>query len=310
LQIETLEKNLYHVTATPQGFYVNGTTEDNFDPNPSSKPYHSATLLGLLWKLSPRFKDEFPRLIACRTKKHPFEVTPIPFPVPQWISPVKEHTYDTNRAEEALFTILGNDPRIQQREWNEEYQSCRELPSGTMEERIIRDRTLFKIHCDFVDAATKGAKAVVDKCLLPINPVDPEPAQVYIQNNIFFSYAVDSKNLDEKLWNNKAAYVNANNDLKGVIAFNEADVRGIHTLATCIVDYRGYRVIAQSIIPGILQGEQGSKHVYGSIDEGKTFAWNDKYHSLMKEAAKKLNIKEHTVIDKDGNKFTLCCPVE
>lgn len=57
-----------------------------------------------------------------------------------------------------LIINMIKSPRIQQREWNEEYQSCRELPSGTMEERIIRDRTLFKIHCDFVDAATKGAK--------------------------------------------------------------------------------------------------------------------------------------------------------
>jgi protein TIF31 len=43
------------------------------------------------------------------------------------------------------------------RDWNEEYQSCKELPSETIQERIMRDRAIVKINCDFVDAATKGA---------------------------------------------------------------------------------------------------------------------------------------------------------
>jgi protein TIF31 len=311
LEIETLEGKTFHVTATADGFYLNGSQGTTFSPNAMSKPHKSHTLLGLLWELSPLCKDYFPKLLTARTRRHPFEVTPVPFDVPKWIDIPPKHSYDANRAEESLFTILGNDPRIQQREWNEEYQSCKELPSGTMDEKLVRDRTLFKIHCDFVDAATRGAKAVVDKALLPINPIDPKPAQVYIQNNIFFSFAVDTKEKVKLKMSNELdqfAHANANNDLKGVRAFNEADIRGIYTLATAIVDYKGYRVIAQSIIPGILQGDQGSKHVYGSIDEGKTFTAEEKYHTLMKEAAAKLRIKEHTITDKDEKKHTLCSP--
>lgn len=312
LHVETMEGKKVHITATPNGFYINASKDNAFDPSPAPKSATSHTLLGLLWSVSPTFKKEFPNLLSARTKKHPFEVTPVPFQTMKWLEPASKHQYDANRAEEALFTVLGNDPRVQQREWNEEYQSCKELASGTMEERIIRDRNLFKIHCDFVDAATKGARAVVDKSLLPINPMDPKPAQVYIQNNIFFSYAVDSKEDGDvkKFEMDQNAYANANNDLRGVVAFNEADVRGIHTLASSIIDYRGYRVIAQSIIPGILQNDQGSKHVYGSIDEGKSFVWDEKYHNLMKEAAEKLFLKEHTVLDKEGKEFTFCCPVE
>jgi protein TIF31 len=177
-----------------------------------------------------------------------------------------------------------------------------------MEERIIRDRTLFKIHCDFVDAATKGAKSVIEKCLLPINPTDPEASQVYIQNNIFYSYAVDSA--DEKKFGTKNAYLTSNNDLKGVKVFNEVDVRGVHTLATCIVNYRGYRVICQSIIPGILQGEQGSKHIYGSIDEGKTFSMDEKYHKIIEEVSNKLNLKEHVVYDANEGEQKVYVPIE
>ena len=54
-------------------------------------------------------------------------------------------------------------------------------------------------------------------------------------------------------------------DLQGVVALNNADVPGLHTLATCVMDYMGKRIVAQSIIPGILQGEETTKLVYGSV---------------------------------------------
>lgn len=40
------------------------------------------------------------------------------------------------------------------------------------------------------------------------------------------------------------------NDLQGVRAYSNLDMKGLYTLGTVIVDYRGYRVTAQSIIPG------------------------------------------------------------
>ena len=57
---------------------------------------------------------------------------------------------------------------LQFRDWNEEFQSSRELPRGTVRyqlqwwskicrERIIRDHAIVKVNNDFVEAATKGA---------------------------------------------------------------------------------------------------------------------------------------------------------
>lgn len=40
------------------------------------------------------------------------------------------------------------------------------------------------------------------------------------------------------------------NDLQGVRAYFSVDNEGLYTLGTVVVDYRGYRVTAQSIIPG------------------------------------------------------------
>ena len=40
--------------------------------------------------------------------------------------------------------------------------------------RILRDRALYKVTSDFVDAAIKGAIGVIGRCIPPINPTDPE----------------------------------------------------------------------------------------------------------------------------------------
>lgn len=48
------------------------------------------------------------------------------------------------------------------------------------------------------------------------------------------------------------------------------DIEGLHTIGTVVVDYRGVRVIAQTIIPGILEKNQEESIVYGSNDNGKT----------------------------------------
>jgi len=49
---------------------------------------------------------------------------------------------------------------------------------------------------------------------------------------------------------NHAAFYAPCADLVGVKAYNTLDIEGLHTLGTVVVDYRGYRVTGQSIIPG------------------------------------------------------------
>ena len=41
------------------------------------------------------------------------------------------------------------------------------------------------------------------------------------------------------------------NDLQGVEAYFNVDLENLYTLGTTVIDYRGYRVTAQSIIPGL-----------------------------------------------------------
>lgn len=62
--------------------------------------------------------------------------------------------------------------------------------------------------------------------------------------------------------------------------YSAVDLQGLYTLGTVVIDYRGYRVTAQSIIPGILEREQEQSVVYGSIDFGKTVISHPKYLEL------------------------------
>ena len=67
---------------------------------------------------------------------------------------------------------LGYEEHIpgQTRDWNEELQTTRELPRKSLPDRLIRERAIFKVHSDFVVAATRGAMAVIDGNIMAINP--------------------------------------------------------------------------------------------------------------------------------------------
>lgn len=308
-EVTTLENRSFHITGAVQGFFINSSTTNNFNPTSSSdKTFH--VLYDLFKEISPGFTKNIESILELGAQKHPFESYPLPLPITPWVGRKEKHNYDLSRAEDFLVYSADLELRGQSRDWNEEYQTCRSLPATTIQERIIRDRAILKVNWDFLEASVRGAKAIAEKTILPINPLDPEKAHMYIYNNIFFSYAIDGRDFYKEYGGDRAAYAAVNNDLKGIRAFNRADIEGLCTLATAVIDYRGFRLVAQSIIPGILQREQTSTVVYGSTDNGKTVNSDPEFHDLLCKAGKKLFIKEHTVLDEKGEKVKLCCPIE
>ncbi|URE31156.1 hypothetical protein MUK42_16295 [Musa troglodytarum] len=383
MDVVSLEGNKYCITGTTCGFYVNSSTARILDPRPLKPAYETSTLIGLLQKISSKFKKGFREILDRKASTHPFESVQSLLPPNTWLGvyPIPDHKRDPARAEDSLSLSFGSELIGMPRDWNEELQSCREFPHKTLQERILRERALYKVTCDFVDAAIEGAIGVISRCIPPINPTDPECFHMYVHNNIFFSFAVDavlghmsksqeanvqmnsrdvSENCEDKVSCNppartsgnklfgatansslcistspdkeqkqgvsdlmtdasaevqiadseQATYASANNDLKGTKAYQEADVPGLYNLAMAIVDYRGYRVVAQSIIPGILQGDKSNSLLYGSVDNGKKICWNESFHSKVVEAAKCLHLKEHMVLDGSGNAVKLAAPVE
>ncbi|XP_054814407.1 clustered mitochondria protein isoform X2 [Prosopis cineraria] len=376
LDVVTLEGNKYCITGGTKMFYLNSSTGNTLDPRPSKASSEATTLVALLQKISPKFKKALREILERRAAAHPFENVMSLLPPNMWLGsyPVPDHKRDSARAEDALILLYGSEPIGMQRDWNEELQSCREFPHTTPQERILRDRALYKVTSDFVDAAINGAIGVISGCIPPINPTDPECFHMYVHNNIFFSFAVDAdleqlpkthaeaysktcstgtlhcspeKSSDSLLCgdiqvsngakgdssssevltngvditqdilpetqlaeNEQATYASANNDLKGTKAYQEADVPGLYNLAMAIIDYRGHRVVAQSVLPGILQGDKSDSLLYGSVDNGKKICWNADFHSKVLQAAKRLHLKEHSVLDGSGNVFKLAAPVE
>ena len=71
-----------------------------------------------------------------------------------------------------------------------------------------------------------------------------------------------------------------------------------------VIDCKGYRIAAQSIIPGILEREQEDSVVYGSFDSGKTVGSCAAYEQMLANSAKQLKIAPHSVWNgKEEGKF-------
>ncbi|CAI5969203.1 unnamed protein product, partial [Closterium sp. NIES-65] len=443
LEVVTAEGKLFCVTAHTRGFFVNRSGSGRkLDPRPAEPKMDASTLIGLLRQISPLFSKAFAEVIERKANRHPFENMLAPLPPNDWAAkPIwggadgtgpLQYTRDVARSEDALMAPFGIDFSGVLRDWNEELQSCRELPRNSLQDRILRDRALYRVSCEFADSAVRGAKAVIGRSIPPINPHDADRFHMYVHNNIFFSLAVDGdfaalqqireaelkqqaeaeaakkgegeggekkeggeegkeegkkegekeeekkvetkeekkEKRDKKKKEKKdkkekekkeqeaaveekkveeakaeegdkkegekkegeegekkegedaaaaaaavteaeqATYASSNNDLKGTMAVNNADIPGLYSLAMAIVDYRGHRVIAQSIIPGILYGDRTTQMLYGSVDTGKTIKWSDSFHPKVAELGKALHLKEHKVTDGDGKEATLCSPVE
>lgn len=121
-----------------------------------------------------------------------------------------------------------------------------------------------------MSTATHGAMAVVDGNLMPINPSEEPRNHLFVWNNIFFSLGTDGQEHYEEMGGEAAAHAASAIDLNGVRAYSAVDAEGLYVLGTVLVDYRGYRVTAQSIVPGILERDQEQSVIYGSNDFGKT----------------------------------------
>ncbi|XP_063675005.1 clustered mitochondria protein homolog [Bolinopsis microptera] len=309
LIVTTLEGNTVHITAVPSGFYVNKTTSKKFDPTPAEISCKGYTLVDTLKQVSSLFNKNFAIIQKQSLRRNPYEVIPVPYPTFTWCKPESEHTYDTLRAEEAYVPNSTSDEMslgmMSSRDWNEELQSARELPQANVHEKIVRDRTIFRVTCDFVAMAIKGAQAVVDGNIPPLNAADDKKSRMFLWNNIFFSLGFDMKDHYGAFGGDSAAYAAIAGDLRGISLYQSLDTDGLHTLGTVIVDYRGYRVVGQSIISGILSRDQEQSIIYGSIDNGKSINSNDKFGKVLESSSKKLHLREHSVIGGDGEEHRL-----
>uniref|UniRef100_A0A671X255 Clustered mitochondria homolog n=1 Tax=Sparus aurata TaxID=8175 RepID=A0A671X255_SPAAU len=303
----TMEDKELNITSSTRGFYLNQSTAFNFNPKPAVPTILCHSLVELLNQVSPAFRKTFSALQKKRVQQHPYERIATPFQVFTWIAHQGDHSLDCVRAEETHTSRMGQDEHTagQSRDWNEELQGCRELPRISLQERLHRERSVFKTNSDFVEAATRGAVAVIDGNVMPLNPGEAPHMQMFIWNNLFFSLGFDISDHYGPIGGNSAAHAAATCDLRGA----QVEI-GLHTLGTAVVDYRGIRVIAQTIVPGLLEKNQEESVVYGSNDYGKTVFTHPRFLELLDKTSKPLRIQRHHVLDHSDSPVELCSGIE
>ncbi|KAI9277772.1 clustered mitochondria-domain-containing protein [Sporodiniella umbellata] len=306
LIVTTLENDTIHITANRRGFFVNQSNHQTFDPTPKRLMAHS--LITLLQKCSPLFSQRFSKLQDFITHHHMLEVLPVNtcYPSYPWAVDTPRLSYDPTRS---LEPVLNAEESL--RDWNDELQSHREMPKTMLQERVLRERLITKLQAEFTEAAVKGAMAVVNGSVLPLNPMEPESSHMYVYNNIFFSKGNDGRGTFETLGADEAAHVATGKDLEGVKLLNSIDPEGLYTLASVIVDYRGIRIVAQSIVPGIFRRQDEDAIIYGSVDNGQTIASDDQFHTMVgQQIAKSLHLQEHKVVDAKDQSVSLYSSME
>ena len=320
LQLTTIEGDQHHITAATSGFYVNKSSSNKFDPSPRPAPKnHSAhSLLSLIATLSPSFNDTFVELQKQNCQKDLLTTFPFQNAIPAnpWIVPALfaqnvQHQADLTRSQEA-FLLGGADGAENMRDWNEEFQTTRELPRETLQDRVFRERLTSKLFADYKDAAAKGAVLVARGEVAPLNPTEGKDAQIFIYNNIFYSYGCDGVQTFATEGGDEAARVAVGKDVAGVKAVNQLDISGLFTPGTVVVDYLGKRIVAQSIVPGIFkQREPGEYQIdYGGVEGRDTVTENPVFVSVFEKLSKALRVKKHPVWDKEGKRHDLEGSVE
>ncbi|KAK9282829.1 hypothetical protein L1049_011052 [Liquidambar formosana] len=85
LDVITLEGNKFCITGTTKMFYVNSSTGNTLDPRPSKATSEATTLIGLLQKISSKFKKAFREILERKASAHPFENVQSLLPPNSWL---------------------------------------------------------------------------------------------------------------------------------------------------------------------------------------------------------------------------------
>ncbi|KAL9099404.1 MAG: hypothetical protein Q9163_005089 [Psora crenata] len=320
LQLTTNEGEQFQITSHVTGFFVNKSSNSKFDPFPRPPPKNVSahSLFSLISILSFSFNKVFNSLLEINNKRDPlvnFQITnaipSCPWLVPQSSTSLLHHQSDLTRTQEA-YLMSGLEGNETMRDWNEEIQSTKELPRATMQDRVFRERLISKLFAEFTDAAARGAALIARGEVAPLNPTEAKDAQIFVYNNIFYSFGADGVGTFTSEGGHEAARVAVGKDVMGVKAVNQLDIVGLATAAAIIVDYLGKRIVAQSIVPGIFKQREPDEHQvdYGGVEGRDVVADNEAFVPTFSQVSKALKIKPHPVWDREKKRYFLEGSVE
>jgi protein TIF31 len=318
LQVTTNEGEQHYITSHVSGFFVNKSTNTKFDPAPRVTPKSASahSLINLLSQVSPSFEAAFTRLQEYNGQRDPLASYQLTNSIPSapWLvstASIQQHQADLTRTQEA-FLLAGAENAETLRDWNEELQSTRELPKETVQDRVFRERLTNKLFAEYNEAAIRGACLVARGEVQPLNPTESRDAQIFVYNNVFYSFGADGVGTFASDGGDEAARVATGKDVQGVKAVNQLDIDGLFTPGTVVVDYLGKRVVGQSIVPGIFKQREPGEHQidYGGVEGKDVIATHEGFAQPFSELSKAMRVKKHAVWDKEGEKHDLEASVE
>ncbi len=129
--------------------------------------------------------------------------------------------------------------------------------------------SLLHLTQDFIHCATSYGKIIMEEAHLPKEMKTISPQQIggiaggekYIVRGILFKFAIDEKGLFD---DPAAAAKVAGHDLKGLNCYVNCNIEGLCYPLMALLDYRGQRLIAISLIP-----IDNSTLVYGTADASR-----------------------------------------
>lgn len=315
LLLTTNEGEQFQITGSVSGFHVNKSSNTKFDPMPKPPPKNASahSLLTLISKLSPSFDASFIALQEYNGRRDPlvnFQITNTVPANPWLVAPASiattAHQPDLTRSQEA-YLLAGLENTDTLRDWNEEFQSTRELPRESVQDRVFRERIMSKLFADYNEAAIRGAMLCARGEIAPLNPTEQAMAQIFVYNNIFFSFGADGVGTFTSEGGDPAARMAVGKDVAGVKLVNQLDIEGLFTPGTVIVDYIGKRIVCQSLVPGIFKQRQPDEPQvnYGGVEGRDVVAADEAFVSVFSKLSYAFRIKRHPVWDKEGKRHDL-----
>ena len=305
IQLRTLEGKDFVITGTEHGFFVNSSTLTNFKDSPNYNFNTSYTLAGLVCQLSSQFKENFGNLLSQNIDIEPSLFSPNNYYRLDWLK--KEENPDYFE-----FRVPPFEPKSESLnchiEWNEEWQLIYDLPqTGDFNEKLQRDKLLNDRYIKFIGTVKKGLEYLADKKLASLSFFDTPNNGLFLYDNIFFTL-LDDRYMSQQVFleeSQNQTFVGANLDLRHLSYLNQnltnLDTAKFYFPMACIVTYRGFRVHAQTIIPGIMFNSETMVQ-YGQLDLG-VIKRTESFASCMKELTSKFHISSNNLFDHEGNEF-------
>ena len=191
------------------------------------------------------------------------------------------------------------------RDWTKEYQRAAEIKNKTKRAESIREIT-----CSFCSEAKRIGKIIVEERCLPPSRRSIKTlsggvggGEKYIHSSIFFKLAVDNNDL---YGGDEHSMKVAGHEMKGVVSYSSLQQdpsRGeeVQFGMTILIDDRGFRMIASSILP-----ISSDTLVYGSCDGGHTVQGEESPDGrAIGRLASQLNLRGHLAGLGDDPKFVV-----